>query len=221
MKKEWTYIRIEKKVKTRLEELKKYTNLSYSAFISKYLPTQNGMWKEDLYNNFKTLEEQYPDKKTILEYMRLIILYSKELPEDLMRECDEEMRMQLNELSHKAFGFKKEVKKGKKDVKHDVSKKDVKHDVKHKTPYREKHNPDPKGNHAVTDYDDKDRKERAVTEALTEILQDDPDFLEREDLDPIFIILSKLGEKGIDVGKETIVNVLESERKRYGGGRCS
>lgn len=39
--------------------------------------------------------------------MRLIILYSEQLPEDSMRECDEEVRARLNELSHYVFELKK------------------------------------------------------------------------------------------------------------------
>jgi hypothetical protein len=39
--------------------------------------------------------------------MRLIILYSEQLPEDSMQECDEEVRAGLNELSHYVFELKK------------------------------------------------------------------------------------------------------------------
>jgi hypothetical protein len=45
--------------------------------------------------------------KLDVEYMWLIILYSEQLPEDSMRECDEEVRARLNELSHYVFEQKK------------------------------------------------------------------------------------------------------------------
>ena len=61
---------------------------------------------------FKELKERFPKKEPILEYMRLIILYSEQLSEDSMRECDEEVRARRNELSHYVFEQKKkEVEK--------------------------------------------------------------------------------------------------------------
>ncbi|MGB7002515.1 MAG: hypothetical protein WBE22_11040 [Halobacteriota archaeon] len=56
---------------------------------------------------FKELKERFPKKEPVLEYMRLIILYSEQLSEDSMRECDEEVRARLNELSHYVFEQKK------------------------------------------------------------------------------------------------------------------
>jgi len=35
------------------------------------------------------------------------VQYSEQLPEDSMRECDEEVRARLNELSHYVFELKK------------------------------------------------------------------------------------------------------------------
>jgi predicted translin family RNA/ssDNA-binding protein len=75
--------------------------------ILKYLPPFDDIWKEELNHLFKELKERFPNKEPVLEYMRLIILYSEQLSEDSMRECDEEVRARLNELSHYVFELKK------------------------------------------------------------------------------------------------------------------
>lgn len=62
-----------------------------------------------------------------------------------------------------------------------------------------------------------DNNEKAISEAITEILQDDPDFLTRDDEDHFFTVRSKLGEKDVEVDNATIVKVLEREKGANGG----
>ncbi|MDI6810880.1 MAG: hypothetical protein QMD80_04285 [archaeon] len=104
-KKKWAMIRITEEARERLENYKMQTADSYSRIILKNInpPT----WKDKLFEHFKSLEEDFPDKTGILEYMRVIILNSKELPSDLSAEYDKEVELRLNDLSHFGLELKK------------------------------------------------------------------------------------------------------------------
>ena len=62
------------------------------------------------------------------------------------------------------------------------------------------------------DSDSDEDNEKAVSKAITEILQDDPDFLTRDDEDHVFTVRSQLGENDVEVDNATIVKVLEREK---------
>lgn len=106
-RKKFVVMKVEEEAKRRLDIVKEFMKRPYSDIILKYLPPFDDIWKEELYQLFKDLKERFPKKEPILEYMRLIILYSEQLPEASMRECDEEVRARLNELSHYVFEQKK------------------------------------------------------------------------------------------------------------------
>ena len=67
------------------------------------------------------------------------------------------------------------------------------------------------------DSDSDEDNEKVVSKAITEILQDDPDFLIRDDEDHFFTVRSKLGENDVEVDNATIVKVLEREKGANGG----
>ncbi len=104
-RKEWVFIRVTEDARAKLEKYKAQTGESYSRIILKNInpPT----WKDKLFEHFKSLEEDFPDKTGILEYMRIIILNSKELPSNLSEEYDKEVELRLNELAHYSLELKK------------------------------------------------------------------------------------------------------------------
>ena len=112
-----THIRIDKKLKKSLDSLKGSKKTPYSAIISKYLPLKKDIWKDRLYQDFKVLEEDFPEKVGILEDMRMVIFNSMDLPKELSQKHDKEMELRLNELSHYGLELKKEgVNIGEHDV---------------------------------------------------------------------------------------------------------
>lgn len=121
-----THIRIDKKLKESLDSLKGSTKSSYSATISKYLPLKKDIRRDRLYQDFKVLEEDFPEKVNILEYMRIVILNSMDLPKELAQKHDKEMELRLNELSHYGLELKEEdVNIGEHDVNKNLQPKNV------------------------------------------------------------------------------------------------
>ena len=108
---ESTHIRVSGKLKKRLDVLKSSSdNTSYDAIISKFLPRDGEIWKEKLLQGFKKLENEFPEQTTILEYMRVIIFNSLDLPRDLQEKHDKEVEKGLNDLSHLKYELLKEEK---------------------------------------------------------------------------------------------------------------
>lgn len=107
-----THIRINKKVKDRLDVMKGSSRISYSAIINRYIPCDDAAMKEQLHTDFKAIETHFPDKQNILEYMRLIILHSLNLQPDLAEQYDENVEQQLNDLLHLSKVMKRPLEAG-------------------------------------------------------------------------------------------------------------
>jgi hypothetical protein len=74
--------------------------LTYDDIINRLLPDSDDWKKDVLYEDFKVLEEDFPDKQNILEHMRIILLHSLSLPHDVAEQYDAEVEQRLNDLLH-------------------------------------------------------------------------------------------------------------------------
>jgi hypothetical protein len=107
-----THIRIDKRLKDRLDVMKGSSRISYSAIIDRYIPSDDAVIREQLHADFKAIEVHFPEKQNILEYMRLIILHSLSLPPSLTKQHDEEVEQQLNDLLHLGKEMKRPLEAG-------------------------------------------------------------------------------------------------------------
>ena len=99
-KKKWAMIRVTEEVRRRLEAYKTQTEDSYSGVILKNIEPPKDIWKNKLQEGFEKLEQDFPGKEGIFEYMRIIIFKSESLPKELEQKYDEEVKLRLNEISN-------------------------------------------------------------------------------------------------------------------------
>ena len=109
MRKKFESIKVEERGIKKLDELVKATGLTKSQVIIKYLPSSEEAKKDTLEDHFGELKKLFPKKGGILEYMRLMILHSENLPGDLTDKCDELMTDRLNDLFHAIMDIKKGI----------------------------------------------------------------------------------------------------------------
>ncbi|MGB7532505.1 MAG: hypothetical protein WA977_05940 [Halobacteriota archaeon] len=109
MRKKFESIKVEERGIKKLDELVKATGLTKSQVIIKYLPSSEEAKKDTLEDHFGVLKKLFPKKGGILEYMRLMILHSEDLPGDLTGQCDELMESRLNDLFHAIMDIKKGI----------------------------------------------------------------------------------------------------------------
>lgn len=109
MRKKFESIKVEERGIKKLDELVKATGLTKSQVIIKYLPSSEEAKKDTLEDHFGELKKLFPKKGGILEYMRLMILHSENLPGDLTGQCDELMESRLNDLFHTILDIKKGI----------------------------------------------------------------------------------------------------------------
>lgn len=109
MRKKFESIKVEERGIKKLDELVKATGLTKSQVIIKYLPSSEEAKKDMLEDHFGVLKKLFPKKGGILEYMRLMILHSEDLPGDLTGQCDELMESRLNDLFHAIMDIKKGI----------------------------------------------------------------------------------------------------------------
>lgn len=109
MRKKFESIKVEERGIKKLDELVKATGLTKSQVIIKYLPSSEEAKKDTLEDHFGELKKLFPKKGGILEYMRLMILHSEDLPGDLTGQCDELMESRLNDLFHAIMDIKKGI----------------------------------------------------------------------------------------------------------------
>jgi len=112
MRKKFESIKVEERGIKKLDELVKATGLTKSQVIIKYLPSSGEAKKDMLEDHFGKLKKLFPKKGEILEYMRLMILHSENLPGYLTDKCDELMKSQLNDLFHTILDKKSIPPKG-------------------------------------------------------------------------------------------------------------
>lgn len=109
MRKKFESIKVEERGIKKLDELVKATGLTKSQVIIKYIPSSEEAKKDTLEDHFGELKKLFPKKGGILEYMRLMILHSEDLPGDLTGQCDELMESRLNDLFHTILDIKKSI----------------------------------------------------------------------------------------------------------------
>ena len=109
MRKKFESIKVEERGIKKLDKLVKATGLTKSQVIIKYLPSSGEAKKDMLEDHFGELKKLFPKKGGILEYMRLMILHSEDLPGDLSGQCDELMESSLSDLFHTILGIKKSI----------------------------------------------------------------------------------------------------------------
>lgn len=100
MRKEFKSVKLEKEGLRKLDSLAKVTGLTKSQVIMRYLPSAEEAKKDKLNAHFEELKGLLPEREGELDYMRLLLLHSEDLPGELREQYGELITSQLKEFVH-------------------------------------------------------------------------------------------------------------------------
>lgn len=109
MRKEFKSVKLEEEGLRKLDSLAKATGLTKSQVIMKYLPSAEEAKKDKLNAHFEELKRLLPEREGELDYMRLLLLRSEDLPGELREQYGELITSQLKEFVHLILEMKEGI----------------------------------------------------------------------------------------------------------------